>query len=127
MVKDVVGKKNDWSRSFVRQVFFPSSFLLWILLFFLMGIFAKLPSQGFQVDTMIWLLGLCQESFARLYLIFGGMALIVFLWPHLSGSWERFFVGEGRVYRRWDGGRFMAGIFLVTLAALAYLVQLDLS
>lgn len=120
-----LAKRDDWLRSLVRQMVFPGSFLVAILMFFFMGFFAKLSTDGLRAEILTWLLGLCQESFASMYWVFAGMATLVLIWPHLSGYWEQFFAGERRLYRRWDGGRCVAALFLGTLAALAWWLRLS--
>ena len=120
-----LAKRDDWVLGLLRQIVFPASFLIVILMFFLMGFFTNLSPEGLRAETVTWLLGLCRESFESMYWVFGGMAALMLLWPCLSGYWERFFVGEGRLYRWWDGGRYIAALLLGILAALAWWLGLS--
>jgi hypothetical protein len=112
--------REDWARGLLRHMVFPASYPVAISMFFLMGLFAKFQTDSSGLGSVAWLLGLCRESFARMYWLFGGMAAIVLLWPYLSGYWEQCFVGQRRQYRKWDVGRCIAAVLLGTLAALAW-------
>ena len=113
-------ERNDWVREVVRQMLFPCSFLLAILMFFLMGFFAKLPADGVSAEMLAWLLSLCRESIASMYWLFGAMAVLVLLWPYLSGYWEQLFAGERRRYRLCDGSRCITALLLGVLAVVAW-------
>ena len=113
-------KRNDWVREVLRQMLFPCSFLLAILMLFLMGFFTKLPTDGLSAETFTWLLSLCRESLARKYWLFGAMAVLVLLWPYLSGYWEQLFAGQRRRYRLCNGSRCITALLLGVLAAVAW-------
>jgi len=113
-------KRNDWVRGLCRQMLFPVSFLIVILMFFFTVIFLKLATQTLSFETLDLLLGLCRESFESMYLAFGVMTALLLSWPWLSGYWERFFVGEGRLYKWGDGGRCISELLLGILTILAW-------
>lgn len=117
-------QKDNWLRSLVRHLVFPCSYLMANLMFFLMGVFAKWEVHGLPAGTVAWLLQLCRTSIANIYWLFGGMALLVLIWPYLAGYWERFFVGGRLLQLRWDGGRWGTTMLLGLLAALAWSFRL---
>ncbi len=120
-----LAKKDDLLRNFLRQLIFPISFLLAIVMYVMMVFLLKVPSEGLRSETMLLLIQLSHESFASMYWFFGVMAAIVLFWPYLAGYWESFFVGERRLYRGWDSGRVVAAVFIATLGALAWLSHIS--
>ena len=112
--------KNTWLRDAVRHLIFPSAYLVLLFVLILFGLFAKLPGDGFKVETLLWLLGLAWDAFARQYWVFGGMAVLLLAWPLLAPHWERFFTGKDRAYASWDAGRSLASLVLAALGVLGY-------
>ncbi|WP_315777379.1 MULTISPECIES: hypothetical protein [unclassified Bradyrhizobium] len=113
-------RRDDWMRRLLRQILFPASYPIAILMLFLMGFFATLPDHGLRAERVKWLLGLSLDSLERNYWKFGSMAALLLAWPWLSGYWELFFIGAARQYKWWDGGRWAAALLLTILAILAW-------
>lgn len=119
-----LSKNDDWFTDMLRHIIFPISFILAILMFFLMGLFAKMPDTGLFSKTLPWLLGLCRESFASMYWIFGSIAVIVLFWPFIAGYWEYIFVGERRCYQYWGKGRCAVALLLTIFSISAWLLRI---
>jgi hypothetical protein len=84
-----------------------------------------MPDTGLFSKTLPWLLGLCRESFASMYWIFGSIAVIVLFWPFIAGYWEYIFVGERRCYQYWDKGRCAVALLLTIFSISAWLLRIS--
>jgi hypothetical protein len=113
--------QDDWRRSLCRQMVFPSSYLLKIAILFLFGFLATVSTKGLNAELIEWLLSLSWGAFVSRYWVFGGIAVVLLLWPWIAIYWERLFAGEGRKYAWWDGGSWAAAMLMTMMAVVAYL------
>lgn len=112
--------KDTWLRDTVRHLIFPTAYFLVLLMLIFLGLSMQLPTTGFELETVFWLLGNARDAFSRQYWVFGGMAALLLAWPFLAPHWERFFSGNSRAYVRWDVGRSLAAFVLAALAGMGY-------
>ena len=82
-----------------------------------------LVTGGLTFEAVIRILHVGRAAFADKYWIFGGMAVLVLLWPFFVHGWERIFAEEERAYRRWEHGRAMASLSLAMVAAWGWWLQ----
>jgi hypothetical protein len=114
--------KENWIRDLVRHLVVPTAYFVALILLILMGLSMKLPTDGFNIQTLFWLLGLALDAFANRHWIFFGMGVILLVWPFIAPHWERLFAGKGRTYVWWDTGRSIAALVLFVLGAFGYLI-----
>jgi hypothetical protein len=112
--------QDDWRRDVLRQVVFPVSYLIGIVLLLCMGALAKLATGGLTLESILWLLNLGRAAFSEKCWMFGGMAVLILVWPFFVHGWERVFSGAGGRCRRWGSGRIIAASSLAMVAALAW-------